>query len=85
VRLITDDDQMESAGSDIQDLVKHGIPALHDNNHQAHMHHKFAVIDGKTLLNGELQHRFIKAVIASFHGVRLRDAGCVNSVLRRLS
>lgn len=52
VRIITDDDCMEQKGSDVVDLAKAGIPCRSDGNHQAHMHHKFCLRDGKYLLNG---------------------------------
>lgn len=51
VRIITDDDQMRTTGSDIMELRQSGIPVRHDAN-VAHMHHKFAVIDHRLLLNG---------------------------------
>lgn len=52
VRIITDDDQMESQGSDVEGLVKAGAQTRHDNNNRSHMHHKFAVVDRATLLSG---------------------------------
>eukprot|EP00039_Didymoeca_costata_P015035 m.249323 g.249323 ORF g.249323 m.249323 type:complete len:263 (-) comp16140_c1_seq19:84-872(-) len=51
VRLITDDDQASSRGSDIQDLANNGVEARHDQN-DAHMHNKFAIIDNNLLING---------------------------------
>lgn len=51
VRVITDDDQSVSTGSDIQSLIKAGIPVEMDAT-PYHMHNKFAVIDGILLLNG---------------------------------
>ena len=54
VRLISDDVQAEeSKGSDVKRLAKvPGVVARHDANAGAHMHHKFAVVDGAVLLNG---------------------------------
>ena len=43
--------QASSRGSDIHRLAQAGIPVVADNS-PYHMHHKFAVIDGRTLLNG---------------------------------
>eukprot|EP01026_Neomeris_dumetosa_P066662 TRINITY_DN64694_c0_g1_i4.p2 TRINITY_DN64694_c0_g1~~TRINITY_DN64694_c0_g1_i4.p2 ORF type:complete len:185 (+),score=3.82 TRINITY_DN64694_c0_g1_i4:174-728(+) len=51
VRVITDDDQATSQGSDAVDLYKSGIQVKTDDS-QYHMHHKFCIIDGKTLING---------------------------------
>jgi len=51
VRIITDDDQSASTGSDIQTMKKAGIPIKMDST-PYHMHNKFAVVDGILLLNG---------------------------------
>jgi len=51
VRIITDDDQSASTGSDIQTMKKAGIPVEMDST-PYHMHNKFAIIDGVLLLNG---------------------------------
>ena len=51
VRLITDNDKEEDAGSDVEWLRDAGIPVAVDIT-SAHMHHKFALIDGDWLLNG---------------------------------
>ncbi|KAJ1988764.1 hypothetical protein H4R33_002305 [Dimargaris cristalligena] len=52
VRLISDDDQCSTLGSDVQRLGNdHGIPTRVDNN-PSHMHHKFAIVDNQTLISG---------------------------------
>jgi len=51
VRVITDDDQSASNGSDIQTIKKSGIPVKMDSS-PYHMHNKYAIIDGQVLLNG---------------------------------
>eukprot|EP00803_Ostreobium_quekettii_P011127 evm.model.scf_2095.4 EVM.evm.TU.scf_2095.4 scf_2095:18739-25500(-) len=51
VRVISDDDQMATRGSDIQRLRDAGIPVRHDNS-PYYMHHKFCIFDGKILANG---------------------------------
>lgn len=51
VRVITDNDKATDKGSDIFDLERSGVPVRVDYT-EAHMHHKFAIFDGKTLLNG---------------------------------
>ena len=50
-RLITDNDKQFDTGSDIDQLVRSGIPTRFDPDAD-HMHHKFAIIDGKRLING---------------------------------
>lgn len=51
VRIITDSEKQYDSGSDIQDLRDSGVPLRIDNT-EFHMHHKFALFDGKILLNG---------------------------------
>lgn len=51
VRIITDDEKIHDAGSDIEILVAAGIVVRTDNS-SAHMHHKFALVDHHTLVNG---------------------------------
>jgi hypothetical protein len=45
--------QARSQGSDVRSLAQAGIPVVADNS-QYHMHHKFAIVDGKLLVNGSL-------------------------------
>jgi cardiolipin hydrolase len=51
VRVITDNDKQYDGGSDIEQLRGAGI-ALKVDETEHHMHHKFALVDGTTLLNG---------------------------------
>ncbi|EFJ40702.1 MT associated signaling protein phospholipase D [Volvox carteri f. nagariensis] len=51
IRVITDNDQAQTQGSDIDKFRAVGIPVRQDRS-PAHMHHKFAIIDGRVLLNG---------------------------------
>lgn len=51
VRIISDDDKRFDAGSDVQQLADAGIAVVLDQS-KAHMHHKFALIDQRWLLNG---------------------------------
>ena len=50
-RLITDDNKARDQGSDIFYLIDQGVPVRMDSS-ENHMHHKFAIIDRKTLVNG---------------------------------
>ena len=51
VRVLTDDEQMGSTGSQIEKFRREGIQVRHDLS-SFFMHHKFVVIDRKTLVNG---------------------------------
>lgn len=51
LRFITDNDKELDAGSDVSRLRREGVPVRVDRT-EAHMHHKFALIDGTWLLNG---------------------------------
>lgn len=51
VRVITDNSKAEDLGSDIGRLEQAGIPTRVDRS-PFHMHHKFAILDGETLLTG---------------------------------
>lgn len=51
LRLITDDDKAGDPGSDIWRLQRADIPVYTDRS-SSWMHHKFAIIDAGTLLNG---------------------------------
>lgn len=51
VRIITDGDKAEDRGSDIARLQAQGVPVRSDFASD-HMHHKFAVFDGKILITG---------------------------------
>ncbi len=51
LRIVTDNDKSADLGSDIARLADAGIPVRIDRT-MAHMHHKFAILDGETLLNG---------------------------------
>ena len=51
VRIITDDDKANDLGSDVDELQSKGLSVLKDSSPK-HMHHKFAVIDERFLING---------------------------------
>ena len=53
VRVITDDIQATSQGSDVSELARTpGVTLRTDHQKEAHMHHKFAIVDSTLLLNG---------------------------------
>lgn len=51
VRIISDNDKAQDEGSDVDALIAQGIDVRMDKT-PYHMHHKFALIDGHTLVNG---------------------------------
>ena len=51
VRVISDNDKQFDEGSDVQRLLAVGVPLRIDDTPH-HMHHKFALFDGRLLLNG---------------------------------
>lgn len=51
VRIISDNDKSNDRGSDIDLLQQAGLAVKLDRSPN-HMHHKFAIVDDKTLLNG---------------------------------
>ncbi|WP_044510420.1 phospholipase D-like domain-containing protein [Hymenobacter sp. DG25B] len=51
LRLLTDNDKLFDRGSDVRQLHAAGV-AIHVDNTTDHMHHKFAVADGRAVLTG---------------------------------
>jgi mitochondrial cardiolipin hydrolase len=51
VRIITDNDKSGDRGSDIDYLIRKSVPVVKDIS-DSHMHHKFALVDNKYLING---------------------------------
>lgn len=51
VKVLTDNEKLLDKGSDIKELALADIPVRIDNTPN-HMHHKFAILDNKTVLTG---------------------------------
>lgn len=51
VRIVSDDDKADDRGSDLDALRAAGVAVAFDRS-PAHMHHKFALFDGRTVLSG---------------------------------
>ncbi|KAI3634924.1 hypothetical protein MIR68_007305 [Amoeboaphelidium protococcarum] len=52
VRIISDGEQSKSLGSDVERLASSGVPVKMDKSQQYHMHNKFCVVDGHSVLTG---------------------------------
>jgi cardiolipin hydrolase len=74
VRLITDDEQIASAGSDAASLRAAGVPVRHDGNRRNLMHHKFAVVDSSVLINGSFNWTRSAVLYNDENVLVLRDA-----------
>ena len=51
VRVLSDNDKMDDRGNDIERLAASGVSVRVDRSPE-HMHHKFMVVDGHTVLTG---------------------------------
>ena len=51
VRIVSDNDKANDLGSDVDGLKQAGVPVAVDTS-PYHMHHKYAIFDGRLLLNG---------------------------------
>jgi len=51
VRILTDDDKQWDKGSDVRRLCDAGLAVVRDQSPH-HFHHKFAIVDGRILVNG---------------------------------
>jgi phosphatidylserine/phosphatidylglycerophosphate/cardiolipin synthase-like enzyme len=51
VRIVTDDEKVSDEGSDVERLARAGVLVRTDRS-AYHMHHKFAVLDGRLVLTG---------------------------------
>lgn len=71
VRIISDDEKAYDRGSDTIRLNQAGIPVRFDDG-PSHMHHKFAVIDGRLLLNGSFNWTR-SASIENYENVQITD------------
>jgi mitochondrial cardiolipin hydrolase len=82
VRVITDNDKQHDVGSDIERLRGAGI-ALRVDMTEHHMHHKFALLDGATLLNGSYNWTRSAATFNEENLIVTSDAALVGSFARQ--
>jgi len=71
VRVITDNDTKLNKGSDVFKFVQAGIPVREDKD-DGHMHNKFAIIDGKLLINGSFNWTY-QATSKNFENVMVTN------------
>lgn len=83
VRLITDDEQIASAGSDAASLRAAGVPVRHDGSRQRLMHHKFCVVDGSVLLTGSFNYTRSAVLFNDENVLVLRDAAIARQYERQ--
>jgi cardiolipin hydrolase len=84
VRIITDNDKQYDQGSDIERLRAAGIPLRVDIT-EHHMHHKFAVLDGGTLLNGSYNWTRSAATHNEENLIVTRDAALVRTFAKQFA
>jgi phosphatidylserine/phosphatidylglycerophosphate/cardiolipin synthase-like enzyme len=81
IRIITDNDKMRDLGSDIDRLAKAGIAVKMDNTSN-HMHHKFMVVDDRSLLTGSYNWTRSAARYNHENIVLIHETGVVRSFLK---
>jgi cardiolipin hydrolase len=84
VRVITDNDKQYDGGSDIERLRGAGI-ALKVDDTEHHMHHKFALVDGTTLLNGSYNWTRSAGAFNEENLVVTSEAGLVQAFARQFT
>jgi len=78
VRIISDNDKANDLGSDIYSLAKQDLKVKIDRS-PSHMHHKFALFDGKQLVNGSFNWTRSASKYNQENIVVSNDAGLVGS------
>jgi phosphatidylserine/phosphatidylglycerophosphate/cardiolipin synthase-like enzyme len=81
IKIITDNDKLWDEGSDIKQLAQMGIPIKMDATPN-HMHHKFMVVDSKSLLTGSYNWT-VSAMRHNHENILITDeTGVVRSFLK---
>ncbi len=81
VRIITDNEKIADLGSDIERFALAGMAVKVDRT-EAHMHHKFALIDGATVLTGSYNWTRSAALYNEENLLVTADAEIVQAYLR---
>jgi mitochondrial cardiolipin hydrolase len=84
VQIITDNDKLHDEGSDIGQLVDRGITVKIDNTPN-HMHHKFMVVDERTLITGSYNWTRSAARYNHENILLTRELGVVRSFLKEFN
>lgn len=82
VRIITDNDKSLDEGSDIERMVRQGVQIKMDRT-QNHMHHKFMIVDGKTIITGSYNWTRSAARYNHENILLTQDAHLVKSFLKQ--
>jgi mitochondrial cardiolipin hydrolase len=78
IRVISDNDKLKDEGSDIKELSQRGIAVKIDTT-PYHMHHKFMIVDGKTLLTGSYNWTRSAARFNQENVLSMQDANVISS------
>lgn len=81
IKLITDNDKALDMGSDIEQLHNAGIPIKMDETRN-HMHHKFMVVDGRSIVTGSYNWTRSAALYNQENIILARDPVMVRSFLK---
>ncbi len=84
VKVITDNDKSLDMGSDIAQLAKEGIAVKMDSTPN-HMHHKFMVVDDKSLITGSYNWTLSAARYNHENVLLTTEVGLVKSFLKEFS
>lgn len=76
VRILTDDEKLFDAGSDVKALSRAGITVRTDNSRH-HMHHKFVIIDQQRLVTGSFNWTRSASLYNHENLVVLADTGVI--------
>lgn len=90
VRVITDDDKTADRGSDIFALSQAGVEVMIDRTSN-HMHHKFALFDGKVVLTGSYNwtrsaadYNYENIVVTDDKKIVASYTGCFNKLWKEM-
>ncbi len=81
IKIITDNDKSLDEGSDIEQIAKLGITVKMDRTTD-HMHHKFMLVDGKSLITGSYNWTRSAAKFNHENILLTREVGVVKSFLK---
>lgn len=81
IRIITDNDKSRDIGSDIDQLTKAGIAVKMDSTPN-HMHHKFMIVDDRSLITGSYNWTRSAARFNNENLLLTQEVGVVKSFLK---